>query len=142
MRLTVVLLTMAGLCTMAALVIGLDGDTAANALAWTAATAVVLAMAHPRRRVRQFWHLLLASVLGFGLFVVLHGLFDYGAGAAADLGTLNAILNGLSVASFLAAVYLCPPALVISLLGMVTMLIAGSRLGSGRETRCSDTAED
>ncbi len=92
-------------------------------------TALVVAFAHPWRRAREFMYLVIASGLGFVVFVVLHNLFHAGAGAMASVGPLHAVLQVLSVVAFLAAVFVCPPALVIGLGGMLIMFFAGRKGG-------------
>lgn len=128
-RMTLIYLAVFCLAAIAVLAIGLDGNTPANVLALVAAIALVVAFVHPWRRAREFMYLVFASGLGFVVFVVLHNLFDAGAGAMASLGPLHAILQVLSVVAFLAAVFVCPPALVIGLGGMLIMFFAGRKSG-------------
>lgn len=128
-RMTLIYLAVFCLAAIAVLAIGLDGNTPANVLALVAAIALVVAFVHPWRRAREFMYLVFASGLGFVVFVVLHNLFDAGAGAMASLGPLHAILQVLSVVAFLAAVFVCPPALVIGLGGMLIMFFAGRKGG-------------
>ncbi len=132
-RVTLIFLAVFCLAAIASLAIGLDGNTPANVLALVAATALVLAFAHPWRRAREFRYLFYASGLGFGVFVVLHGLFEVGAEAAASVGPLHAILHALSVTAFLVAVYVCPPALVIGLGGALMMFFRGRKGGGAQE---------
>lgn len=131
-RVTLIFLAVFCLAAIATLAIGLDGNTPANVLALVAATALVLAFAHPWRRAREFKYLFYASGLGFGVFVALHGLFEVGAGATASVGPLHAILQVLSVVAFLAAIFVCPPALVIGLGGAVIMFFRGRKGGQSQ----------
>ena len=126
---TLIYLAVFCLSAIAILAIGLDGNTPANVLALVAGTALVVAFVHPWRRAREFMYLFFGSGLGFVVFVVLHNLFDAGAGAMASVGPLHAILQVLSVVAFLAAVFVCPPALVIGLGGMLIMFFAGRKSG-------------
>lgn len=126
-RLTLIFLVVFFLAANASLAIGLDGNTPANVLALVAATALVLAFVHPWRRAREFKYLFYASGLGFAVFVALHGLFEVGAGATAGVGPLQAILQVLSVVAFLAAVYVCPPGMVIGLGGTLIMFFRGRK---------------
>ena len=132
-RVTLTFLAIFGLSAVASLAIGLDGNTPANLLALLAGTALVLAFAHPWRRTREFKYLFYASGLGFAVLVVLHGLFDVGAGATAGVGPLHAIFQVLSVAAFLGAIYVCPPALLISLGGALVMFFRDRKGGGPAE---------
>jgi hypothetical protein len=128
-RVTLVFLAVFCLAAIATLAIGLDGNTPALVLAAVAAIALVLAFVHPWRRARQFKYLFYASGLGFGVFVLLHNFFEAGAVATASVGPLHAILQGLSVVAFLAAVFVCPPAMVIGLAGALIMFFRGRKAG-------------
>ena len=131
-RATLIFLVVFCLAVIASLAVGLDGNTTANVLALVAGTALVLVFVHPWRSAREFVYLLCASALGFVVLVVLHNLFDAAAGAAENLWVLPAILEVLSVAAFLAAIYVCPLAFVIGLMGALIMLFIG-REGSHSE---------
>lgn len=128
-RVTLIFLAVFCLAAIATLAIGLDGNTPALVLASVAAIALVLAFVHSWRRARQFKYLFYASGLGFGVFVLLHNLLDAGVVATASVGPLHAILQGLSVGAFLAAVFVCPPAMVIGLAGAVIMFFRGRKGG-------------
>jgi len=107
----------------ATLALGLDGNIRGLAAAYLAATALVLAFVHPRRRPRQFVHVLYAAGLGFAVFVVLHNVFDASAGTVTGLRPLHAALQTFSAIAFLGAAVVCPPALVIGLAGaLITRL--------------------
>ena len=124
-RVTLIFLAVFCLAAIATLAIGLDGNTPALVLGFVAATALVLAFVHPWRRAREFKYLLYASGLGFAVFVVLHNLLDAAAGATTGVWPLPAILQGLGVVAFFAAVLVCPPAFVIGLGGALIMFFRG-----------------
>lgn len=128
-RLTLIFLAVFCLAAIATLAIGLDGNTPALVLALVAATALVLAFVHPWRRAWEFKYLFYASGLGFAVFMVLHNLLEAGAVATASVWLLPAILQGLGVVAFLAAVFVCPPAFVIGLGGVLIMFFRGRNGG-------------
>ncbi len=101
-RVTLAFLAVFCLAAIGTVTIGLDGNTPALALAFVAATALVLALVHPWRRAREFKYLVYASGLGFAVFVI----------------------------TFLAAIFVCPPAFVIGLAGVLIMFF---RRRKGRE---------
>jgi xanthine/uracil/vitamin C permease (AzgA family) len=90
-------------------------------------------------------HLFYASGLGFGAFVVLHSLSEAGAVATANAWPLHPILQGLSVVVFLAAIIVCPAALVVSLGGaLILFFIHRNVVGRHRltdEVRRPSTAD-
>ena len=122
-RVTVIFLAVFCLAAAATLALGLDGNTPGLAAAWLAATALVLAFVHPRRRPRQFVYVLYAAGLGFVLFVVLHNVLDVAAGAVTGFRPLHAVLQTFSVIAFLGAVFVCPPAFAIGLAGALITLL-------------------
>lgn len=128
-RVTLIFLAVFCLAAIAALAIGLADNPPGLVLAWVAAAALVLAFAHPWRRALEFKYLLYGSGLGFAVFVVLHNLLESGAVATASVWPLGAILQNLSVVAFLAAVFVCPPALVIGLGGVLIMFFRGRHGG-------------
>ncbi len=132
-RVTLIFLAVFCLAAIATLTIGLDGNAPANVLALVAATALVLAFVHPWRRAREFKYLFYASGLSFAVFVVLHNLFAAGAEAASSVWPLHAILQVLGVVAFLAAIFVCPPALVIGLGGALIMFFRGRKGGGPPE---------
>lgn len=122
---TVSFMLVSCVAAIAAIAIGLDGNKPALLLAFTAATSLVLALVHPWRTAREFRYLLYASALGFAVLVMVHNLSEAAATAAANVWPLHAILQGLSEIAFLAALFVCPPALVIGLAGaLITFLSA------------------
>jgi hypothetical protein len=70
--------------------------------------------------VRQFIHLIMAALISFVLFVMLHNAF-YAAGEYFDIVVLDYIFNALSVVSFIIAVLACPPAFVVGVIGSIVM---------------------
>lgn len=105
----------------AALVIGLDGNAVSNLLAIVSANALVLAVVHPWRRLRYFRYLLLASLVGFAGFALLHNLLEMAAASVS--GLFSSFLQLLSGFAFFTALYLCPPALIIGVIGMTLLFL-------------------
>ena len=73
---TLILLVVCGLSATVAVVVGIDDNLPGVMLALLAAIAFVLAFTHPWRTTRKFMFLLLASVLGFVLFIIMNIIFD------------------------------------------------------------------
>ena len=76
----------------------------------------------------------LASALGFVIFGILHNVF-YALASKAGTGALQSLLQGLSVAAFLLAVLVCPPAILVGAVGSAVMLLRTRRRPThGRDT--------
>ena len=123
-----ILLAICGLLAIAAVVVGIDDNLPGILLAFLAATAFVLAFVHPWRTTRKFMFLLLASVLGFVLFIILNIILDTVAQNPATSGALQDLIqspfaNTLS----LIIVMVCPAALIVGAVGSVAMFIRNRR---------------
>ena len=125
---TFILLAICGLLAIAAVVVGIDDNPPGILLAFLAATAFVLAFAHSWRTARKFMFLLLASVLGFVLFIILNIILDTVAQNPATSGALQDLIqspfaNTLSLIS----VMVCPAAFIVGAVGSVAMFIRNRR---------------
>jgi hypothetical protein len=112
---------------IAAVAVGINDNPPGILLAFLAAAAFVLVFVHPWRTARQFKFLFYISVLGLALFAILHNVLEAVASTWASAGALHIPLEGLSVAAFLLAVLVCPPAFLIGAVGWVTMSIRNRR---------------
>jgi hypothetical protein len=124
---TLILLAIAGATAIAATLVGISDNPPGILLALAAAVALVLAFVHPWRTLTEFRRLLLASVLGFVLFVVLHNVFEALAGMVEDIAVLHGLLEGLGGAAFLIATLVCPAAFLVSVAALVIALILSRR---------------
>jgi uncharacterized membrane protein len=122
-KLSVIFLAACCASAIAAAVIGIEDNAPGILCAFIAAVALVLAFVHPWRTPKQFSLLLLGAVLCFVIFGVLHNVFHGIAGNMENAVVLPKLLEGLGVAAFLLAVLVCPPAVIVGLVGSVTMLI-------------------
>lgn len=133
---TFILLAICCVLAASALAVGVSDNPPGILLAYCAATALVLAFVHPWRTARQFMRLFCASVLGFVVFAILHNVCEGVADEAASVRVLQIVLQSLAVATFLLAVMICPPAILVGAIGSVAMFIRNRR----RRTRSPDTA--
>lgn len=131
---TVVFLAVCCICAIGAVLVGIADNPPGILLAYSGATALVLAFVHPWRTARPFRRLLYASVVGLVVFAILHNAFEAAATRAAGVGMLQGLLQGLSVVAFLLAVLLCPPGVVVGGVGSVIMFVRNrDRPAQGRE---------
>lgn len=119
--LTLIFLAACGVFAIGAAAIGVSDNLPGILLAYLAATAFVLACVHPWRTEKQFRFLAAGSVLGLVILVGLSAILDVVAKRWATVGVLHSLLQGLSVAAFLLALMLCPPAFLVSAGGGVAL---------------------
>lgn len=112
---TLALLVIGGLLGLAAGLVGMDDNPPGILLAYLSASALVLAVAHPWRVVRQFRRLLIASVLAFIGFVILHNVLE--ALASNFDGFAHDLLGMAGGVMFFAATLLCPPGVLVGAVG-------------------------
>jgi len=125
---TFILLVICGLLAIAATVVGIDDNPPGILLAFLAATAFVLAFVHPWRTARKFMLLLLASVLGFVLFVILNIIFDSVAQDPATSGALKNLIESPAMNALnLIIAMLCPATFIVGAVGSVAMFIHSRR---------------
>ena len=127
---SLILLVISGLSAIASAVVGIDDNPPGILLAFLAATAFVLAFAHPWRTVRKFMFLLLASVLGFVLFVILNIILDSVVHDPATSAALQDLIQSpVSNALNLIIAMICPAAFIVGAVGSVAMFIRSRRQG-------------
>jgi len=127
-RMTLILLAICGLLAIAAVAVGIDDNPPGVLLAFLAATAFVLAFVHPWRTARKFMFLLLASVLGFILFIILSIISDSIVQNPASSDTLKKLIESpVNEALSIIFAMVCPAAFIIGAIGSVVMYIRGRR---------------
>ena len=125
--LTIVFLAIGCASATSAVVVGISDNPPGILLAFGAAAAFVIAFVHPWRTVKQFRRLLYVALLGLVIFAILHTLFEAIAAKFTGAGVFQNILQGIGVATFLIAVLICPPAIVVGAIGMLVMFIRNRR---------------
>jgi len=125
---TLILLVICGLSAISSTVVGINDNLPGILLAFLAATAFVLAFVHPWRTARKFVFLLLASILGFVLFVILNIIFDSVAQDPATSGTLQDLINSPAIDALnLIIAMICPAAFIVGVVGSIAMSIRSCR---------------
>ena len=125
---TFILLAICGLLAVAAGVVGIDDNFPGILLAFLAATTFVLAFVHPWRTAKKFMFLLLASVLGFVLYIILNIILDTAAQDPATAGALQDLLQSPIVNAFsIIITMICSAAFIVGAVGAVAMFIRNRR---------------
>ena len=118
-RRTLLLFAVCGVLAAAAGAVGIDDNPLGVLLAFLSATALVLAFVHPWRTSRQFRRLACASALGFVALAVLSNVGEAVASKVGVQGPFEGLLNGAGAVFFLIAILLCPPGLLVGVIGAV-----------------------
>lgn len=105
---------------VAAGVVGVSDNPPGILLAYAAAVAVILAFVHRWRTPERFWLLAGVAVGGIVAFAFLHNVFEALARGGGGSG-VSTVLEGLGTATLIVALLLCPAALVVGVVGAVTM---------------------
>jgi len=127
-KITFVLLAICGTLAIAARVLGLNDNLPGILLAFLAATVFVFAFVHPWRTARKFIFLLLASTLGFALFVFLNIFIDTAAQNPANAGALQDLLQSPAIdAISIIIAMICPAAFIVGAVGSVVMFFRNRR---------------
>lgn len=113
-RRTLLLLVACAVLAAGAGALGISDNPPGGTLAYLSAIALVLAFVHPWRTTRRFLLLTGASVLAFVACAVLSNLLE-----AAGVGGGEIF--------FYVAIFLCPAALLVGVVGSVVTLIASRR---------------
>jgi len=108
---------------IAAFIVGISDNLLGIGLCYIAAISIILAFVHTWRKVKLFLLLLGASLVGFGVFVVLHNLF-YGLGQmAANIIVLKQFLEFSHAIFFIISIFVCPAGFLIGVVGSVVTTI-------------------
>jgi uncharacterized membrane protein (UPF0136 family) len=127
-KMTLILLAICGLLAIAARIVGINDNLPGILLAFLAATAFVLAFVHPWQTARKFIFLILASILGFALFVILNIIIDTAAQNPANAGALQDLLQSPAIDAFsIIIAMICPAAFIVGAVGSVVMFIRNRR---------------
>jgi hypothetical protein len=119
-----ILLAICGLLAIAASIVGIDDNLPGILLAFLAATAFVLAFVHHWRTARKFISILLASILGFVLFIILNIILDTIAQNPGTTSAFQNLLNSPAINAFsITIVMICSAAFIVGVVGSVAMFI-------------------
>lgn len=123
-KITLILLAICGLLAIAATVVGIEDNLPGILLSFLAATAFVLAFVYPWRTARKFIYLLLASILGFVLFIILNIVLDTIAQNPATTSALQNLLQSPVINVFsITIAMICSAAFIVGVVGSVAMFI-------------------
>ena len=104
-----------------ALIIGIDDNPPGALLIYLGSFVLIITFVHHWRESKKFLILFISSIFGAIIFGVLHNLFDGLQKMMGDIIILSQILVFLSVTTFLIALIVCPPGILIGLVGSIVL---------------------
>jgi len=107
----------------ASLGIGISDNPPGVALAYLGLGLVCLSMVHHWKTARDFGTLLAVSVISFPVLVLIHNIFDTLNDKIGTIPVVNQLFGGIAVISFILAVLVVPPLVVIGILGGLYRLL-------------------
>jgi len=120
----ILLLGICGLLAFTAAAMGVDDNPPGILLAFLAGAAFVLAFVHPWRTARKFLFFLLASVIGFILFVILSIILDSINQNPTTSSAVQSLLQSpITNVINIIIIMLCAAAPVVGIVGSVVMFI-------------------
>ena len=123
-----ILLGVSVLLAISSAIVGIDDNPLGVLLAFFAAIAGVLAFVHPWRVAKKFAFLLMASMIGFVLFIILNIISDsISQNPATSSALLYLIQNPVNDALSLILTMIFSAAFIIGVLGLVVIFIQNRR---------------
>ena len=115
---------------ISAIAIGVSDNIPGIVLCYLATVVLVVASTHTWRRTRRFLILLVASVIAFFVFVLLHNAFYALAILTNHIAALSHLMEALGVVFFIIAIFLCPATFLVGAVGSIVCAIMGRRKGA------------
>ena len=112
---------------ISAVVVGVSDNMPGIVLCYLATIVPVVALTHSWRKTKRFLILLVASVIGFFVFVVLHNAFYALTMLTKHIAALSHVMEAFNVAFFIIAVFLCPATFLVGVVGSIVCAIMERR---------------
>jgi len=112
---------------ISAIVVGVSDNIPGIVLCYLATVVLAVAVTHTWRKTKSFLILLVASVIGFFVFVVLHNAFYALAILTNHIAALSHLMEVFHVVFFIIAVFLCPATFLVGAVGSIVCAIIERR---------------
>ena len=112
---------------ISAIVIGVSDNIPGIVLCYLATIVLVVALTHTWRKTKRFLILLVASVIGFFVFAVLHNAFYALTILTNHFAALSHLMEALHVVFFIIAIFLCPATFLVGAVGSIVCAIIDRR---------------
>lgn len=118
-KLSLIFLSVFVIFTILASIIGISDNPPGIILLYIGTASLILSFTHHWRSSRKYLIFLGVTIATFVISAILHNVLDGVADQYISIALIKSIVGGLGVVFFLLAVIICPPALVISIIGAV-----------------------
>jgi hypothetical protein len=112
---------------ISAVIVGVSDNIPGIILSYLAAIVLVVASTHSWRKTKSFLILLVASVIAFFVFVLLHNAFYALTILTNHIAALSHLMEAFHVVFFIIAVFLCPAIFLVGAVGSIVCAIIGRR---------------
>jgi uncharacterized membrane protein len=112
---------------ISAIVVGVSDNIPGIVLCYLAAVVLAVASTRTWRKTKRFLILMVASVIGFFVFVFLHNAFYALTMLANRITALSHLMEGFHVVFFIIAVFLCPAGFLVGAVGSIVCTIIERR---------------
>jgi hypothetical protein len=112
---------------ISAAVVGVSDNIPGIVLCYLAAVVLAIAATRTWRKTKRFLILLVASVIGFFVFVFLHNAFYALTMLTSHIAALSRLMEVFHVAFFIIAVFLCPATFLVGAVGSIVCAIIERR---------------
>ena len=112
---------------ISAVVVGVSDNIPGIVLCYLAAVVAAVAVIRTWRKTKRFLILVVASVIGFFVFVFLHNAFYALTMLTKHIAALSHVMEAFNVAFFIIAVFLCPATFLVGVVGSIVCAIMERR---------------
>lgn len=122
-KVTVTFLAISIISLVLAFTIGIDDNPPGILLCFIGVVALILVFVHHWRKAKNFLILFLASLIGLLVFGILHNVLYGLEKMTEDVVVLSQLLGFLHVLFFLIAVLVCPPGILVGVVGGIVFYL-------------------
>jgi len=122
-KLSLIFLSVFVAFTILASIIGIADNPPGIILLYIGTASLILSFIHHWRSSRKYLIFLGVTIATFVISAILHNVLDGVADQYISMAILKSVVGGLGVVFFLLAVIVCPPAVIISIIGAIKYAI-------------------
>jgi len=112
---------------ISAIVVGVSDNIPGIVLCYLASIVLAVAPTRTWRKTKRFLILVVASVIGFFVFVILHNAFYALAILTNHIAALSHLMEAFDAIFFIIAVFLCPATFLVGAVGSIACAIIEKR---------------
>ena len=127
LKVTFLFLAISIISLVIAFIIGIADNPPGLLLCFIGIIALMLVFVHRWRKAKNFLILFVASLIGFPVFAILHNVMYGLAKMADDIIILSQLLSFLDVMFFLIAIMVCPPGILVGVVGSIVFYFKNKR---------------